>query len=83
MQISTTSIAALLLAALTGQALGAPATTPAAIDNLLLEERDCDCRCNVKCQQNCQEGFAGNGMAVGACVLSCAPNCGCGEHSKC
>ncbi|KAG6364142.1 hypothetical protein INS49_005740 [Diaporthe citri] len=53
------SITALLLAVLTGEALGAPATTPVSEDALLLEKR-CDCKCNVACQRNCQNGFALN-----------------------
>lgn len=82
MHFTTTSIAALLLAALTGQALGAPAFTPATEDTGLLEKR-CDCACNVACQKNCQNGFALNPIGVGVCVLGCAPNCGCSENSKC
>lgn len=78
----STSITALLLAALTGQALGAPATTLATEDALLLEKR-CDCKCNVACQKNCQNGFSLNPGAVGACVLGCGPNCGCNDNDKC
>lgn len=61
-------------------ALGAPATNQLATDTILVE-RDCDCDCNKKCQHNCLIGFPGFG--AGACVLSCAPNCGCSENSKC
>lgn len=82
MQFSTTSITALLLAALSGQTLGSPTTTPATEDTALLEKR-CDCACNVACQKNCQNGFATNPFGVGVCVLGCAPNCGCSENSKC
>jgi hypothetical protein len=82
MQFSATSITTLLLAALTGQALGAPAVAPAAEDTSLLEKR-CDCACNVACQKNCQNGFALSPFGVGVCVLGCAPNCGCSENSKC
>lgn len=78
----STSITALLLAALSGQALGAPAITPDTEGALTLDKR-CDCKCNVACQKNCQNGFASNPAGVGACVLGCAPNCGCSEGSKC
>ncbi|KAI7774190.1 hypothetical protein LA080_009209 [Diaporthe eres] len=81
MQFSA-SITALLLAALSGQALGAPAITPDTEGALILEKR-CDCKCNVACQKNCQNGFALNPFGVGVCVLGCAPNCGCSENSKC
>lgn len=82
MQFHATSITALLLAALTGQALGAPAVTPTTENNLLLEKR-CDCACNIKCQKNCQNGFNPNPIGAGVCVLGCAPNCGCSVNSKC
>lgn len=81
MQFSA-SITTLLLAALTGQALGAPAMASPADDGSLLDKR-CDCKCNVDCQRNCQNGFALNPIGVGVCVLGCAPNCGCSENSKC
>lgn len=83
MQFTSATITTLLLAALTGQALGAPAIgSPATEDGSLLDKR-CDCTCNVNCQRNCQNGFALNPIGVGVCVLGCAPNCGCSENSKC
>ncbi|POS68689.1 hypothetical protein DHEL01_v212916 [Diaporthe helianthi] len=83
MQFSVVNMATVLLAGLTSLALAAPATKNqlATDDNTLLVERDCDCDCNKRCQHNCLNGFPGFG--AGACVLSCAPTCGCSEYSKC
>lgn len=82
MQLSTTSMTSILLAALSGQTLGALAMNPTTEDTLLLEKR-CDCACNVACQNYCQNEFAQNPFSVDVCVLLCAPNCGCSENSEC
>ncbi|KAG8165778.1 hypothetical protein KVR01_004330 [Diaporthe batatas] len=80
MQFSVVNMTTVVLAGLASLALGAPAANQLATDTLLVE-RACDCDCNKKCQKNCLNGFPSFGAF--ACVLSCAPNCGCSENSKC
>lgn len=83
MQFFTTAIITLVLAALTGQALGAPAITAVAKGDTPLLELACDCDCNKKCQKNCRDDNYMYPVNVGICVLDCAPQCGCKETSKC
>lgn len=83
MQFFSTAIITLVLAALTGQALGAPAITAVTKEDTALLERACDCDCNKKCQKECRDNNYFNPINAGICVLDCAPKCGCSEHSKC